>query len=118
MKSIARIRNRQGRCYKLALLIMLREAEADRFALVHGRVRQELVPGAVHIGHAWVELDGGKTIYDPVEDRYFPAREYVARRCAIVERRYTKAETLQALCASGPGLKMHAGPWHDETAPA
>jgi hypothetical protein len=40
MKSLARVRKRSGRCYKLAGLAMLKEPDAEQLTLVHGTVCQ------------------------------------------------------------------------------
>jgi hypothetical protein len=54
MKSLARFRKRQGRCYELAFLVMLRESAAEQFTLVHGHVKP--VPDINQsIDHAWME---------------------------------------------------------------
>jgi hypothetical protein len=89
MKSLARVRKRQGRCYKLAALAMLNEPDAEQLTLVHGTVcravdHQMLANSPIlrawinlPIGHAWIETADGR-IYDPTTNCYTPANQYVA----------------------------------------
>jgi hypothetical protein len=107
MKCLKRVRIRQGRCYELALRIMLYEPGAEKFALVHGRVRESKSGFSERvIEHAWIEIND-RMIYDPVLDEYVPGDKYVAGRSAVVERRYTHSEAMEA-CSEA----RQYGPWH------
>jgi hypothetical protein len=100
MKSLARVRKRNGRCYELAFRVMLDEPGADGFTLIHGRV------GPAMIGHAWIDLNDGR-VYDPVRDSYVQGEGYAAfMGGAVVEQRYTKHEAMQASLDA-----RHYGPW-------
>jgi hypothetical protein len=105
MKSLKRIRKRNGRCYELALKAMLDEPGGERFTLVHGRVRQDPTLSGAIIGHAWIETGDGM-VYCPSFNRYMPLDEYMAARSAKIERRYTMAEAMTAM-----GVTGHSGPW-------
>jgi hypothetical protein len=105
MKCIQRFRNRDGRCYELAHLVMQRAPGAERFSLVHGRVAQIKGNKDVLIPHAWIELNDGR-MYDPVKDKYLPVDEYAAVRHAVVERRYSRDEAMRMAATQG-----HWGPW-------
>jgi hypothetical protein len=96
-------RKRQGRCFELALLVMLRDPDADELVLVHGCVRMF----GLLIAHAWIETEDGK-IYDPVDDTIEPAEQYVARTGAIIERRYSQMEAMHPTSKA-----IHYGPWHE-----
>jgi hypothetical protein len=72
MQALKRVRKRKGRCYELALKVMLDEPGAKCFTLVHGRVRG---PDGRLTGRAWILVDGGR-VYDPVLDRYFEPAVY------------------------------------------
>jgi hypothetical protein len=50
MKSIARFRNRQGRCFQLSALVTIREPD-DTLMLVHGYRGSY---AGIKIGHAWI----------------------------------------------------------------
>ena len=106
MKTLRRVRYRRGRCYELALKIMLYEPGAERFTLVHGRISQLKGDDDYMIDHAWVELEDG-TIYDPVRDKCVPADVYVSLWSAEAERRYSREDTMRVTAATG-----HSGPWH------
>src|ERR1035437_3222303 len=105
MESISRLRKRHGRCYELALRVMLHEPGAERFTLIHGRISQ-IKNDDYLINHAWINLNDGR-IYDPVLDKYIPAVEYLATRCAVIERQYTHEEAMSISVKAG-----HYGPWH------
>jgi hypothetical protein len=93
MRSIARVRERAGRCYELSCRVMLEEEGAEDFILVHGRLRW--------MPHAWIELPSG-TVYDAsLGDAY-------ARDIYHADRRYTRREVMQAVLETG-----HSGPWDD-----
>jgi hypothetical protein len=103
MKTLRRVRNRQGRCYELAFKIMLNEPGAERFTLIHGRLTR-VWDGAYR--HAWIETGNGG-VYDPVLDKTMPMDEYVRLVGPVVERRYTRVE----MCCE-VGTAKHTGPWH------
>ena|ERR1039458_1250582 len=98
-------RKRQGRCYELALRVMLHEPSAERLTLVHGRISQ-IKNDDYLIDHAWIELNDGR-IYDPVLDKHTPQDEYVRTRGAVIERQYPRAEAIRVAVKTG-----HYGPWH------
>jgi hypothetical protein len=102
MQALKRIRKRKGRCYELALKVMLDEPGADNFTLVHGRVR---APDDSSTGHAWI-VDGGR-VYDPVLDRYFDPAVYADTYRATGAVGYTKDEAARLAMEQG-----HYGPWH------
>ena len=112
MKSLARIRKRLGRCYELAFKVIFQEADAERFTLVHGRVR----PGFVHehqvsgerIGHAWIETAIDK-VFDPVSGEHTSFDQYQRLTRATVDRRYSRAEALRLVACTG-----HYGPWLED----
>jgi hypothetical protein len=54
MKTLKRIRNRQGRCYELAGRVMLYEEGSEAFTLVHGTIENGFA--GRFIEHAWIEL--------------------------------------------------------------
>jgi hypothetical protein len=103
MKSLKRVRKRGGRCYELALKIMLYEPGAELFTLVHGRLDRPWSDGNAH--HAWIELNDGR-VYCTTWKKYEPADGYARRWGAVADRRYTKAEAVKLMLASG-----HYGPW-------
>jgi len=105
MISLKRIRKRQGRCYELALKVMLYESESDSFTLVHGRV-ENIENG--RFGHAWIELNNG-LVYDTSANRYTPAGQYATENKAVVDHRYSRAEALGLAC-----LSHNCGPWTDD----
>jgi hypothetical protein len=100
MKSIARFRERQGRCFELSGLVMLREPD-NALMLVHG---YRVSYAGIKIGHAWIELADGR-VYDPVEDRYYEPGRYGG--VAVI--RYSKREAAKLLAQHG-----HYGPWSAE----
>jgi hypothetical protein len=102
MQTLKRIRKRKGRCYELAMKVMLDEPGAEKFTLVHGRVMTDR-----EIGHAWIIVDDGR-VYDPVLDRYFDPAKYADIYCATGEVSYTKKEAGQRCIDAG----CHYGPWH------
>jgi hypothetical protein len=86
---------------------MFKEPGADRFTLVHGSIVR---PGRdMRVRHAWIELseDDGR-IYDPVEDSYEPADQYMATNRALVEHRYSRSEAIRIFLEAN-----HYGPWTD-----
>lgn len=89
MKSLARIRNRKGRCYELAYRVMLFEPGADKFSLVHGHLRTD------SYAHAWIETGEGK-VYD----------EYAQRFAAVADHRYSQKQTIRL----GLATEVY-GPW-------
>jgi hypothetical protein len=108
MKSLARIKKRQGRCWELAMMAMMREPEADRFTLVHGSILLAWQTETdARIRHAWIELSDGR-IYDPVKDSYEPAEQYMTKNRALVEHRYSRVEAAR-VCTEA----KHSGPWTD-----
>jgi len=133
MKSLARIRKRQGRCYELAAIAMLRESDSDRWKLVHGRLSLGIMLSGVDhpadvfdltwerarpeqrtnllygwLDHAWVELDDGR-VYDSTLNDYWRADHYLARWGAVVDHRYTRAEMIRLY-----NVARHTGPWTDD----
>jgi hypothetical protein len=104
MKSLRRIRNRQHRCFELALKAMLDEPGADRFTLVHGNI----APGSLRYPHAWIELGDGR-VYDAVTDTYEPADQFTAKNRAMVDHRYSREEAI-SLFLVAPGRS----PWTDD----
>ena len=107
MKCIERFRNREGRCYELSHIVMLRAPGAERFSLVHGRVAQREGIKDVLIPHAWIELNDGR-MYDPVKDNYSPVDEFAAVWHAVVERKYSRVEAMRMVVEHG-----HYGPWEE-----
>lgn len=95
--SVARIRIRLGRCYELTAHIMLHEAAAKTWRLVHGRRG---------VAHAWILSIEDGTIYDPALHKWFDRTEYELR--ATAERTYTQAEAAAQIV-----LHKHSGPWHE-----
>jgi len=81
---------------------MFEEPGAENFTLVHGYI---FINGHA-LGHAWIETGDGR-VYDTRLDCYMPRDEYVANRRAVIERRYTRVDAVQALSKAG-----HYGPWH------
>jgi hypothetical protein len=106
MKSLAKIQNRQGRCYELAIKAMLDEQGAERFTLVHGSVFSRLV--GRQIRHAWIEVGDG-CIYAIDEDTYEPADQYMTRCRAVAHYRYSQLEASRLVAVTG-----HSGPWTNE----
>jgi hypothetical protein len=106
MKSLARVPKRDGRCYELALHVMLNEPGAERLTLVHGTVRSLRYHPPTRIGYAWIELEDGR-IYAPVADRYDQPELWW--RHARVEQRYSRLEVARLVARFG-----HNGPWTDE----
>jgi hypothetical protein len=101
MKSLERVRKREGRCYELAWRVMCDEPGADHFTLVHGCAGPNL------IGHAWIDLNDGH-VYDPVRNEYVLAADYAAfMGGAVTDHRYTRLEAMTVSAAAG-----HYGPWH------
>jgi hypothetical protein len=85
---------------------MLWEPGAERFTLVHGRVRQMKGCGD-WIDHAWIDLNDGR-VYDVVHDEYIPADEYAASCGAVADRRYSREAAMRRIMMR----RGHAGPWH------
>jgi len=106
MKSLARVRKRDGRCYELALTVMLNEPGAEQFTLVHGTVRSLSYDPPLRIGHAWIELGDGR-IYDPAADRYEPPKRWWKQ--ARVQHRYGRSDVAHLVA-----MFAHNGPWNDE----
>jgi hypothetical protein len=102
MKSLARIRKRQGRCYELAARVMMDEVGADQFTLVHGYCHTRF------FGHAWIELGDGR-VFDPVLDVTWSADEYAKRLGAEAEHRYSQMEFAKLMSAT----RVY-GPWTDD----
>lgn len=100
MKEIARVRNRGGRCYELALRVMMDEPGAAKFTLIHGRISQ--FENGPLIGHAWIVRPDGTT-YDPVLDEPFPKWR---DEQAIADHRYTRLQAARLSVTQG-----HSGPW-------
>jgi hypothetical protein len=98
-------RKREGRCYELALRVML-NPEAETWTLVHGSVVSLSYDPPSRIGHAWIELPDGR-IYDPASDRYEAAEKWQAH--AIIDQRYSRVEACRIFTVTG----CHCGPWTD-----
>jgi hypothetical protein len=111
MKSLARIRKRQGRCYELAVTVMLGEAEADQWVMVHGRLKLAKAFGRPGLegwyDHAWIVLDDGR-IYDVVHDHYSSSEQYRARWGAVADHHYSQSDTSRLIDVS-----RNYGPWTD-----
>src|SRR5262245_40265549 len=105
MKSLARVRRRQGRAYELAAKAMTEEEGAETWLLVHGTVWNGYL--GLRMGHAWIELGGHGHVYDPVFNKYFDSREYVARYAAVPLLKYTKKEVVERILAP----RSTYGPW-------
>jgi hypothetical protein len=71
---------RAGQCYRIALAII--EVGSDALVLVHGRV--------AGFEHAWISLEDGRRIYDPVAHALIDSANYPA----VIDHRHTKAEAL------------------------
>jgi hypothetical protein len=98
---LKRIRKRQGRCYELAGMALLK---ADGWSLVHGEANcLPDVPG----GHAW--LVSGEAVYDPVLHREIPLAEYTTRYGGKECRRYSKTEAATMMM-----FTRKYGPWTAE----
>src|SRR5262249_23098043 len=106
MKSLARIRKRQGRAYELAFKVMLDESEADQWTLVHGILVNP--KNGVRMDHAWIDLNDGR-VYDTTLDRYVPTVWYMARYQVEVDHRYSCEEMSRLLSVS-----HNSGPWTDD----
>jgi hypothetical protein len=119
MKSLRRIRKREGRCYELAARAILFDPEAVRLSLVlvHGEINgppEQTNPGHAsftRIGHAWIEASDGRT-YDPVRDEWMDTPEYVDRAHAVAQKRYTRAEAFHQVATTDS-----YGPWPSPAAP-
>jgi hypothetical protein len=94
MEKQAQANSRQGQCYSLALAVMQFQFGSETFVLVHGRV--------AGIPHAWIAIDDGKTVYDPVLHGFIDAADYPA----VPDCRYTKKEALELAELTGT-----CGPW-------
>jgi len=105
MKSLARIRKRNGRCYELAARAMLYEPDSDQFTLVHGSAAHP-DHGGRRLNHAWIELDDGRTIYEPVTDSRQPAAYLAATYQLLVDHRYSRQEACALMSAT-----RNYGPW-------
>ena len=91
---------------------MIKEPGADRFTLVHGSIlRPSQTENDMRVRHAWIELNDGR-IYDPVEDSYEPADQYMAKNRAVVEHRYSRSEAVRIVLEA-----KHYGPWTDPDRP-
>lgn len=99
---IKRIRNREGRCYELAMRGCL---QAPEWELVHGECHGH---SGGKIGHAWLEFDG--EAYCPVLDQCMPTALFVRRLGAVAHARYS-AEDVMFLRVK----YRHDGPWDDLT---
>jgi hypothetical protein len=91
-RSISHIKNRNKRCFELALTVMLSE-EGEGLKLIHGLYSFGTL-------HAWIELPSGQ-IYDPVADKTMdlPA-DYKPKRG------YTRLKVLRMM-----DKYRHSGPW-------
>lgn len=95
---ILRLRQREGRCYELALRGCLQAPEWD---LVHGECNGD---NGTRIGHAWLEFDG--EAYCPVLDVCTPIQVFEKQLGAVPHARYTAQDALI--------MKLrhrHMGPW-------
>jgi hypothetical protein len=120
MKSLARVRKRQGRCYKLAGLAMLNELDAEQLTLVQGtvcRMPVDQIPASSRIGrawinspigHAWIETADGR-IFDPTTNCYTPANQFVRERRPTVHHRFTRLEAMRLVLAT-----KNWGPWTED----
>ena len=95
--------DRQGRCFELAFSAML-EPENAGAVLMHGTV---IGRGGSRIDHAWLIIEDGAAIYDPVFDRLILPTSYNARFAPEEERRYSAKEAAEEALNQG-----HSGPWH------
>jgi hypothetical protein len=113
VKSLSQIHDRAGRCYELALTVVLNEPAGADLRLAHDWYTMPIglgdrtIPGAVD-GHAWILLLDDR-VYDVIADKYFPQYEHAVRYRPIVGRVYTREEA--ARLAS---LHKHCGPWWSE----
>lgn len=78
------------------------EPGADNWKLIHGWVNHFEGP------HAFIEIDGGATVYDPILNETMPAPEYDAKFpqrsiCA----NYTRAEALEQVRRTGHFVDFH-----------
>jgi hypothetical protein len=104
MKTLNRIRNRQGRCYELAGLAMLIEEGSEAFTLVHGILDLSFLGLSSAYAHAWIELPDGR-VYDPNMHSYMPKAEYYSRYKPRRCQRYTRLEMAKL------AVRHHWGPW-------
>lgn len=94
-----KFRARLGLCYQLSGRYVMDDPET---VLVHGSIQGF---GNPRIGHAWVELPGGR-VYDAVLDQEFSQVEHVAIFHPVVDRRYSHDETLVTMART-----HNWGPW-------
>jgi hypothetical protein len=104
MKTLKRIRDRQGRCYELAGRVMLFEEGSETFTLVHGVLDLSFLGLSSDYAHAWIELPD-HTVYDPNLHKYMPASEYYSRYKPSQCQRYTRLEAAKLM------VRFHYGPW-------
>jgi hypothetical protein len=62
-------------------------------------------PRVPRVHHAWIDLNDGR-VFCTTWKKYAPADEYARRWGAVADRRYTQAEAVKLMLASG-----HFGPW-------
>ena len=106
MKSLAKIRKRQSRCYELAARAMLYEADSDQWVLVYG---SGVNPDhGTRLRHAWIELNDGR-VYHADADVYEPTDWFMTHYQVQVDHRYSRAESCALMAAT-----RNCGPWTDE----
>jgi hypothetical protein len=103
MKTLQRVRKRQGRCYELAGRVMLNEKGSEAFTLVHGVLDLSRLGLSSAYDHAWIELADGR-VYDPNLHEYMPKAEYYDRYKPSRCQRYTRLEAAKL-------MSRHYGPW-------
>lgn len=96
---------RVGRCYELSGRTAVFE-HAGEAVLVHGTIQGLGFP---RIGHAWIELDDGLTVHDPVTGWTVNADWYYEFAAADAEVRYRYSEAAAMVTEH-----EHWGPWHDD----
>ena len=117
------------RCYDQAARYVALDVEpgSREATLVHGTIRVggvtmqvggtgplddppgEVRIGGADIGHAWVELPGGK-VFDGVQGRFYDRDSYYQKMGARAEHKYTEDEARRMLLKT-----MNFGPWERTT---
>jgi hypothetical protein len=105
MKTLQRIRKRQGRCYELVGRVMLYEEGSEAFTLVHGVVNSGFAWRRVE--HAWIELPDGR-VYEPVLNEYMDKAGFDSRAKPSECQRYTLKQAVRLI-----GYGGNFGPWTD-----
>ena len=111
---IRALKERDGQCFKFALLSLVSLQEEGRDAnatLVHGVIsgyhRDRIEPGhEIRIAHAWLEQDDW--VFEATADIWIPSPDYYRMVDAAAERRYSY-EQARAMCL----LTSSIGPWHE-----